>query len=158
MFNNRIKEYNFKILYRILPFKENLVRWNITSDMSCTHCEGVETVDHALLHCPEVNLFWKKVMYFIFNQFNINATTDKKLLITGYEIKDKKMTIPNIMLNFAQYTIYRVNMLYKFTSKQFNSYVLSAEFRKDLTINLKYLKKKNIIILPENVLADLQTF
>ena len=146
--NNRIKEYNFKILHRILPFKENLARWNITSDMTCSHCNGIETVDHALLHCPEVDLFWKKVRYFIFNKFNINTTINKKLLITGYKIEDKNLTIPNIILNFAQYTIYRVNMLHKFSSIQFNSFSLSAELRKDLKIN--------IVILSENLLADMQ--
>ena len=49
VFNNKIKEFNFKFLHRILPFKENLVRWRMTSDMSCTHCKGIETVTHALL-------------------------------------------------------------------------------------------------------------
>lgn len=44
----------------MLPFKENLVRWRKTSDMSCTHCKGIETIAHAFLDCPAVNLFWKK--------------------------------------------------------------------------------------------------
>ena len=83
-------------------------------------------------------------------------TINKKLLITGYKIEDKNLTIPNMILNFAQYTIYRVNMLHKFSSIQFNSFSLSAELTKDLKINLEYLEKKNIVILSENLLADMQ--
>ena len=115
-----------------MPFKENLVRWKITSDMSCTHCKGIETIAHALLYCPEVNLFWKNVKFFICTQFKVNMTIDEKLLFTGFEIEDKDMIIPNIILTFAQYTIYRVNMLSKFTSKQFNSFSLVTELKKIL--------------------------
>lgn len=156
VFNNKIKEFNFKFLHRILPFKENLVRWRITSDMSCTHCKGIETVTHALLDCPEVNSFWNKVKFFIFIKFNVNVTIDEKMLFTGYKIDDKDISIPNIILTFAQYTIYRVNMLSKFTSKKLNSFSLITELKKDLNINLKFLEKKKVIILPENLLADIQ--
>ena len=80
IFINRVKQYNFKFLHRILPFKENLVQWKITSDMTCKHCKGIETVVHALLYCPEVALFWQKVRHFINFNYNIDLTIDEKML------------------------------------------------------------------------------
>ena len=57
------------------------------------------------------------------------------------------MIIPNIILAFAQYTIYRVNMLCKFKPKQFNFFLSVLEFKQDLIMNLTFLEKRNIIII-----------
>ena len=64
------------------------------------------------------------------------------------------MIIPNIILAFAQYTIYRVNMLCKFKPKQFNSFSLFSEFKQDLIMNLKFIEKRNIIKITDNQLLD----
>ena len=32
LFNNNVKQYSFKLLHRLLPFKENLVKWKIAYD------------------------------------------------------------------------------------------------------------------------------
>ena len=150
LLNNRVKQYNFKLLHRILPFKENLVRWKITSDLSCSHCEGFETSVHALLQCPEVSLFWQKVTHVISLFYDVNITVDERILLTGYDIQNKELIIPNIILVFAQYTIYRVNMLCKFKPKQFNSFSLFSEFKQDLIVNLKFLEKRNHIMIKDN--------
>ena len=145
-----MKQYNFKLLHRILPFKENLVRWKITSDLSCSHCKGFETSVHALLQCPEVSLFWQKVTHVISLFYDVNITVDERILLTGYDIQNKEMIIPNMILVFAQYTIYRVNMLCKFKPKQFNSFSLFSEFKQDLIVNLKFLEKRNHIMIKDN--------
>ena len=149
-----MKQFNFKLLHRILPFKESFVRWKITSDLSCSHCKGFETSLQPLLQCPEVNLFWKKVTHLISLLFDVNIIVDEKILLIGYDIQNKEMIIPNIILAFAQYTIYRVNMLCKFKPKQFNSFSLFSEFKQDLIMNLKFIEKRNIINITDNELFD----
>ena len=145
LLNNKVKQFNLKLLHRILPFKENLVRWKITSDLSCSHCKGFETSLHALLQCPEVNLFWKKVTHVISLLFDVNIIVDEQILLIGYDIQNKEMIIPNIILAFAQYTIYRVNLLCKFKLKQFNSFSLFSEFKQDLIMNLKFIELREIL-------------
>ena len=149
LFNNRVRQYNFKLFHRILPFKENLVRWKITIDMTCNHCKDIETIMHVLLHCPQVNLFWQKLSYFIGSQLNENIEIDEKVLLLGYDIENKDLTLLNVILIFAQFTIYRLYILCQFTSKQFNCVSLLAEFKRDLFVNLKFLEKSNKIQVKE---------
>ena len=131
LFNNRVKQYNFKLLHRILPYKENLVRWKITSDMTCNHCKQIETLDHVLLHCPQVDLFWQKLSYFIKSQFNVNIQINEKTLLIGHDVENENMAFLNVILVFAQYTIYRVYMLVHFTFKKFSYFSLLSDFKRE---------------------------
>ena len=76
--------------------------------MTCNHCKGIETVFHALLHCPEVYSFWQRVRDVIFTQINVNIPIDEKMLFSGCDVENEDMIILNLILIFAQYTIYRV--------------------------------------------------
>ena len=124
--------------------------------MTCNHCKDVETVAHILLYCPEVYSFWQKVRYLICTQFNININIDEKMLLIGCDVENGDMILLNIILIFAQFTIYRVYMLCKFTSKQFNSFSLTSEFKRELVINLKFLEKNNMIKLTEEQYSEIQ--
>ena len=86
--------------------------------------------------------------------FDVNIIVDEQILLIGYDTQNKEMIIPNIILAFAQYTIYRVNMLCKFKPKQFNSFSLFSEFKQDLIMNLKFIEKRNIIKITDNQLLD----
>ena len=155
LFNNNVKQYSFKLLHRILPFKENLVKWKIVSDMVCRQCNELETILHVLLYCPDIKLYWKKITGMIYSLFHIDIVVDEKIILTGYDVCDKNFLLPNLMLIFAQYTIYRMYVRSNYTAKATNVYILLAEFKKDLLINLKFLVKKKLIDLSQNQLSDL---
>ena len=63
----------------------------------------------------------------------------------------------NLILAFAQYTIYRVNMLCRFRAKQFSFFSLISELEKELLMNLKFLEKKIFIKLTEKHISNMQT-
>ena len=122
LFNNNIKQYSFKLLHRLLPFKENLVKWKIASDMTCKKCNEVETIAHVLVYCPDIKSYWKKITDIIYNLFHIDIVVDERIILMGYNIGEITLMIPNLMLIFAQYTIYRMYVVSSFTMKVINVY------------------------------------
>ena len=57
--DNRIKQFNFKLLHKILPCKDNLFKWKITNDNLCNSCRIPETSFHFLLSCKKITAYWK---------------------------------------------------------------------------------------------------
>ena len=60
LFNNNVKQYSFKLLHRLLPFKENLVKWKIASDMTCKQCNEVETIFTCSIVLPRYKVILEK--------------------------------------------------------------------------------------------------
>ena len=44
MKNNKIRQFNFKLIYNILPFKDNLFKWKISSNVECKFCHNNESL------------------------------------------------------------------------------------------------------------------
>ena len=157
LFNNNVKQYSFKLLHRLLPFKENLVKWKIASDMTCKLCNEVETISHVLLYCPDIKLYWKKITDIIYMLFPIDIAVDERIILTGYDVSDKSLILPNLMLIFAQYTIYRLYIISNYTTKVTNVYKLLAEFKRELIINLKFLVKMKLIDFTQKQFSELES-
>ena len=157
LFNNNVKQYSFKLLHRLLPFKENLVKWKIASDMTCKQCNEVETISHVLLYCPDIKLYWKKITDIIYMLFHIDIAVDERIILTGYDVSDKNLILPNLMLIFAQYTIYRLYIISNYTTKVTNVYKLLAEFKRELIINLKFLVKMKLIDFTQKQFSELES-
>ena len=155
LFNNNVKQYSFKLLHRILPFKENLVKWKIVSDMVCRQCNELETIFHVLLYCPDIKLYWKKITDILYNLFYIDIVVDGKIIISGYEVCDKSLLLPNLLQIFAQYTIYRMYVRSNYTAKVTDVYTLLAELKKIFLINLNNLVKKKQIDLSQKQFSEL---
>ena len=58
---NRIRQFNFKLINNILPFKDNLLKWKISTDAQCKYCNNNESLLHNLLYCPKVRNVWMKI-------------------------------------------------------------------------------------------------
>ena len=91
------------------------------------------------------------------SELNVNIVIDEKTLFSGHDIENKEMIIPNMILIFAEYTIYRVHMLCRFKAIRFNYIYLASQFKKEIIMNSKFLQKRKIVIIPENLIAKLQT-
>ena len=54
-----------------------------------------------------MTLFWKIICNLIFNIFQIEIQIDQKIIVAGRDIGNKKYSLMNIILNYAQYAIYK---------------------------------------------------
>ena len=48
---NRLREFNFKFIHRIVVTKKELLRFNIKSDSNCIYCGEPDSIDHTFLDC-----------------------------------------------------------------------------------------------------------
>ena len=104
---NRIKQFNFKFLHKILPSKDNLLKWNITNDNKCDICKCEDTTMHLLLKCKKVKILWKIVERMIFYIFQKQVEINDRSMIIGFNISEKKNLMINLIINFAQFLIYK---------------------------------------------------
>ena len=105
--DNRIKQFNFKLLHRILPSKDNLYKWRIINDNLCDSCGIPETTFHFLLSCKKIKAYWKIVSRMLMYTFNVNIDINEKNIFLGYNFENSKMKLVNLVLIFAQFIIYR---------------------------------------------------
>ena len=61
----RIKHFIWRAANDSLPTKQNLARWNIPLDVTCSLCDDYqETILHALWLCDQAKSVWKSVPHF----------------------------------------------------------------------------------------------
>ncbi len=57
----KLKEFNFKVIYNILPCNVNLVNWRIKDSDKCDICASEHTIEHLLFNCKRSAYLWKVV-------------------------------------------------------------------------------------------------
>ena len=98
------------------------------NDNLCDTCNVPETSCHFLLTCKQVNLYWKIISCLIRNIFDHEIRMNERVLIVGHDIGNKKMELVNLILNFAQFIIYR-------------NYIKTRNEGKKHQVNTNYLLK-----------------
>ena len=73
--------------------------------------------DHnvMLFECKSVQVFWKIIERMICHVFQTEVITDNVCMRTGFDIANEKNVMIHLIINFAQYVIYKdhVKMLWK---------------------------------------------
>ena len=57
----KLAEFNFKILYNILPCNRNLYKWKITKTDQCEMCNCMDVIHHMLIDCCLAKYVWSYV-------------------------------------------------------------------------------------------------
>ena len=118
----RLKNFNFKFLYNIVPVKSNLFKWKLSDDDLCPECNIKEDILHAFLLCERVKAFWKwlgniiKKLKVDYATFNI----DSAVMIYGFNIENKKFKLLNFIVNCAMFVIYKCIIIRNFENKQYS--------------------------------------
>ena len=151
--DNKVRQFNFKLLHNILPFKDNLYKWKIAPDNICSTCKQFESSLHILLKCQRTTLFWQRISSVIRNWFKTEFLIEEKNIVTGYKISDPKFTLINLLLVYAQYAIYKAYILNQFKNKPFHSLFVWLIFKNDFRNYVKYKYKKD-----QDTLKDLDIY
>ena len=145
--DNRVRQFNFKLLHKVLPFKDNLYKWKITYDMLCTYCNESESFIHILLKCRQVAVFWQKIHHLVTNLFQKDIELGEKIILIGFNIEDPEFLLMNVLIVYAQYAIYKVYILNHLRSKSFNSHSIWMTFKSDFMfyVNWQYRNQEQLI-------------
>ena len=144
---NKVRQFNFKLLHNVLPFKDNLYKWKITTDISCKFCNEQESLIHILLRCRQVATFWKRIHHLVITLFKTNILIDEELMIIGLNTDDSDFMLINVLIIYAQYAIYKVYILNHYRSKSFNSHSIWMTFKNDFMfyVTWQFKKQKKLI-------------
>ena len=52
--DNKLRQFSFKLLHRVLVTKKELKIFGIANDEKCEMCNGLDSIEHTFLDCPEV--------------------------------------------------------------------------------------------------------
>ena len=59
---NKLKEFQFKLIHRIVITKKELFRYGINTDSDCIYCGEPDSINHTFIDCEFKNTFTYKVI------------------------------------------------------------------------------------------------
>ena len=68
---NKLREFNLKLLYNLLPVRRNLYKWNFTTDDLCPKCKVKEDIIHAFVDCELNKSFLKYIEIILREVYNV---------------------------------------------------------------------------------------
>ena len=78
----KLKEFQFKLIHRIVVTKKELFRYGIKTDDECLYCGEHDSIDHTFVDCEFVKNFVKNVISWFnnaVNNSNFTSTMDEKV-------------------------------------------------------------------------------
>ena len=105
---NRVREFHFKFIHRIVVTKKELFRFNIKADSNCIYCGDLDSIDHTFSECQFTKSFTQEVLQWFNTENNskFNPNTEDLLfgIFPGSSTLLKKL---NYTLLFLRYYIYK---------------------------------------------------
>jgi len=86
---NKLKQFSFKLLYRILITKKELKRYGIVSNSECVECHEPDSLEHTFMECTSSLTLYEDIL----NWFNARHHTKIN------------PTVAQILLNFYQLSL-----------------------------------------------------
>ena len=133
---NKLKEFQFKFIHRIVVTKKELFKYGIHADSDCTYCSEPDSIDHTFIKCTFTRTFARNVIDWFNVQNGSSFQPDtKEMLFSSCKypnnpVLERKV---NYTLLFMKYYIY--------ASKLNNNLLCLTDFSNKL--NLKY-KMENL--------------
>jgi len=127
-YENKLKEFNYKLINGVLPCNANLMRWQKLNTEKCDLCDERQTIEHLLFECKYVRELWKCV------EQALNIRLSFCNIICGIQTN----SILNNTITLAAFLIYKEWLIASFNKKcripLFTSIVFKAELQNCLKI------------------------
>lgn len=98
--DNKLRQFSFTLLHRILVTKKELKRFKISDSEDCFFCKSPDSLEHAFLECPAGQNLFQEVLAWFNNEHKVKFTPSKiQLLFKDYNLPPS--TSPNIIRKFG---------------------------------------------------------
>ena len=86
----KLREFQFKILNRIVFTNEKLFRFDMAESDKCALCQTeVESIEHLLFSCKISSVFWKHVLYWLRdNNIIVESLKGEDIIIGKFDVGD----------------------------------------------------------------------
>ena len=77
----KLKEFQYKLIHRIVVTKKELYRYGIKEDDECIYCGEKDSINHTFRDCHFVKIFIQRVInwFNIENKINLNPSSEERL-------------------------------------------------------------------------------
>ena len=137
---NKLKQFNLKLLYNLIPTKRKLFLWQLSNSDTCEVCNTKEDLIHAFLYCKLNLSFFEKLFTMVKRVYKVDPCFDVNILLKNY--KEKQI---DDIITIALWSIYKMLILRNEYGKEERKKKLWFTFLKELKlrihINNAFLKK-----------------
>ena len=150
---NKLREFNLKLLYNLLPVRSNLFKWGLISDDLCPNCKVKENTVHAFVECKLNKRFLTYVERILQGIHQAPTVTISINILHLLKIECKSHY--NLILTLAFWSIYKLILERNKTGIDKRSFALKHIFQREIStrIDMQCNRKSNrVIIKNENVL------
>ncbi|XP_023812027.1 uncharacterized protein LOC111947633 [Oryzias latipes] len=142
LINNMMRDVSFKLLHRIYPTNQYMLRYKKTIDPNCTFCkEHPETISHLFWNCNTTKKLWKDCARFINYKLDSQYQIKFEHIIFGLHEKNIRSNVKlaiNLIIIFGKFHIHKS----KFSSSQLFFPLIIKELESYLHTISNSLKKK----------------
>ena len=144
---NEIRQFRYKLVNAILPCKQKLLKWRITTDDLCEVCKVTENYDHLFIECPILNGLWARVNE-AFTKCQINRPMNKlQYIVIGYKPGSNKYMEINLVLSLIGYAIFKAYCISDNRRKYIDVlFYVKLEFKKVIK-EYRYKKEENNFLI-----------
>ena len=137
---NKLKQFNLKLLYNLIPTKRMLFLWQLNDSDTCEVCNTKEDLTHAFLYCKLNMSFFDNLSIMVKTVYKVDPFFDINILLKNY--KEKQI---DDIITIALWSIYKMLILRNKYGKEERKKRLWFTFLKELKlrmhINNVFLKK-----------------
>ena len=137
---NRIKQFKYKLIHKIIPSKEVRFKWKMSPSPCCNICNLTESYEHLFIRCPIVTANWLKL-----HNLLLSCGIDKNLcsmqtVVMGYKLSQSNYYYLNVILSLYCFCIYKAYFLSDSRTKSYDIYRL---FKQEFNYLWKVTEKKS---------------
>ena len=101
---NKLRQFTFKVVHRIITTKKELLKYKLASDDKCPFCLNPDWIEHTFLYCQESKEFFSKTSRWFneyrkenvqlsYKQIVLNSTQTSSVCFTTKEILECVLVI-----------------------------------------------------------------
>jgi len=128
----KLKEFQYKLIPRIVVTKKELYRYGIKEDDECIYCDEKNSIDHTFRDCHFVKIFIQRVInwFNIENKIKLTPSSEERLVGIISDLHEKVLVKKfNYTMLFMRYYIY--------TNKLHNKPIHLQDFVGEMTIKYR---------------------
>ena len=154
---SKLTEFNYKLLHNLIPHRYNLYKWKLRDNPLCSFDGEIQDNVHLFVTCKKTQLFWVEFASIVYQLVNIKLDFGVATLIKGYELKNKKYRILNLLIMYARYAIYSIFIRTESRSCVFHELGILCLFKRLICNRLemeKRCKRKNLCIFENSIVEE----
>ena len=155
---NRYGQFQFNVLYNLIPCKKNLFLWSLSNTDKCDYCNEKENLEHFFM-CHKFRYFWtnfEQSVCIIESYPTFKITLEQ--IICGYDIENKDKHLLNALIIIACFSIYKSRLIYRDTGKFVPISIYFTQELKRIQQTIFQSKKKKRILMNQNKWSKCKVF